>query len=365
MAPIAGEWGAISGDCEIASNNQHRFPGIMDRQAVPYLDVHRGKPARFLPALGILAGGASLQVVDTLSSWAPLLLLLGVIVLVVTALTWKGMKASRRTLALLLGLVFIGLGLLPALQAPIGAPPGGPPGAYVPKFEIILQTTRSTARDVASEIFDTQGGTGGGGETPTATLCAYGTNAEVDLANKVLRHAVTVDDDAATSAAAFSAPDICSVDFSFRLLNPVDANGDGVMDAVTIFWRLRSSGVTETEDGNGTSTRRNLFMRDNTFGWYVGVSRDVDTINTDGQWVSVAPAGIDDTKLASSYAFSNLGTNAGADEDYATFAWIFRNYGPYGFTQPLIGYTYTMLVDIGTDTSFTTITIFTFLSARA
>ncbi len=307
------------------------------------------------------------DLISTLAAWSPLLLLLGAILLVVTFATWRGMRPDRRIVALGLSLAFVGLGVLPLATAPGLVPPGpgGPSGVYVPSWEIILQTTRSTARDVASEIFDTQGGTGGGGETPTATLCAYGTNAEVDLSNKILRHAITVDDDAATSGATFSAPDICSVDFSFRLLNPQDANGDGVMDAVSIFWRLRSISVTRTEDGNGTNTNRNVIMRDTTFGWYIGASRDVDTINTDGQWVSAAPAGKDDAQLGTSYPFQNLGTNAGADEDYATFAWIYRNYGPFGFTLPVIGYIYTMQWDVGTEASFQTIQVITFLSARA
>lgn len=226
-----------------------------------------------------------------------------------------------------------------------------------------MQTTRSTARDGATEIFDSQGGDGDG-ETPAGTLCAYATNAEVDLSNKVLRHAITVDDDVTTGTAGFSAPDICSFDISFRLLNPVDANGDGVQDAVAVFGRVRSIGVTLSQDGNQT-VQRPVFYRDNTFGWYVGWSRDVDTINTDGQWISIAPAGIDDSGLKSSYDWQNLGTNAGADEDYLTFAYVYRNYGTYGYTLPLIGYTYSMTIDVGTSESYTTLTVFTFLSARA
>ena len=300
---------------------------------------------------------------DGIAPYMPLFLILGFVGLLVLAAGWKSLNMNRRMLAGgFVGLMFA-LALVPALTGPVGPSGDGGP-TYVPKWEVILQGTRSTARDGATEMFDSQGGDGDG-ETPAGTLCAYGTNAEVDLTNKILRHAITVDDDVATSAAAFSAADICSVDFSFRLLNPQDANGDGTMDAVSIFFRLRSSGVTVTEDGNGTSTRRNVFFRDSTFGWYIGASRDVDTINTDGQWVSVAPAGVDDAALGAGYDWSNLGANAGLDEDYATFAWVYRNYGPYGFTLPVIGYTYTQTWDVGTPADYTTITVFTFLSARA
>ena len=137
--------------------------------------------------------------------------------------------------------------------------------------------------------------------------------------------------------------------------------------SVSIFGRVRSISATVAEDGNGSSSRRNIFYRDTTFGWYLGWSRDVDTINTDGQWVSIAPAGTDDAALQAGhdYGWTNLGVNAGADEDYATYAYVLRNYGPFGFTLPVIGYQYTMLVDIGTPSDYTTLTVTIYLAARA
>jgi len=319
-------------------------------------------------ALPVGAGAAAnaLDVVGFAAGMLAVFLLFFLIGLVALLVAWKGLSMKYRTIGAIVVTALFAMVLLGALQPSMVPPTGDGQGPeYVPKWEIILQTTRSTARDAASEIFDSQGGTGGGGETPTATLCAYGTNAEVDLSNKILRHAVTVDDDVATSAAGFSSPDICSVDFSFRLLNPQDANGDGTMDAVSIFARVRSISATVTEDGNGSSTRRNIFQRDTTFGWYVGWSRDVDTINTDGQWISIAPAGVDDAQLGTSYDWQNLGVNSGLDEDYATFAYILRNYGPFGYTLPVIGYQYTMTVDIGTPADYQTIGVLIFLTARA
>ena len=313
--------------------------------------------------VGVGATANFVDVVGFASAYLAVLLLFFIVGLVALLVVWKGLNMKWKgigaiAVSLLFGLVAVG-----AMQ-PSEPGPGDGPGDFVPEWEIILQGTRSTARDVASEMFDTQGGDGDG-ETPAGTLCAYGTNAEVDLSNKHLRHAVTIDDDVTTATAGFSAPDICSVDFSFRLLNPADANGDGTMDSVSIFARVRSISATVTEDGNGSSTRRNVFYRDTTFGWYVGFSRDVDTINTDGQWISVAPAGTDDSELRTSYDWQNLGVNAGLDEDYATFAYVLRNYGPFGYTLPVIGYQYSMAVDIGTPEKYTTIGVTIFLSARA
>ncbi len=322
--------------------------------------IGRGNRVSPKQAGALIAGNVLL----VLAPWAPLLLLLGAIVLIV-GLAMKGLSSNKRLAAVAVGALVLALGVIPMLAPSVGPAAGPGPTAGIPHFTVIMQGTRSTARDVQAELFDTQGGTGGGGETPTATLCAYGTNAELDIGNRILRHAITVDDDVATSTATFSAPDSCSVDFSFKLDNPTDDNGDGVMDSKAVYFRLRSAGVTVTEDGNGSSTRRNIFMRDNTFGWYIGASLDVDTINTDGQWVSVAPAGTQDSELQAAHDWNLLGFNAGADEDYASFAYISRNYGFFGFTQPTAGYIYTQIWDVGVPTDFTTITIIVFLSARA
>lgn len=323
-----------------------------------------GATAAALP-VGAAESANIIDIVGFAASYMAVLLVLFLILLVVTAVAWKGLKMQHRAIMAVLVSLTFGLVAIGAMQPVTPSGDDGDGGDFVPEWEIILQGTRSTARDVASEIFDTQGGTGGGGETPTATLCAYATNALLDIANRKLVHQQTIDDDVTTGTAGFSAPDICSFDFSFRLTNPVDQNGDGVQDSISIFGRLRSISATTSEDGNGTSTRRNLFMWDTTFGWYLGFSRDVDTINTDGQWISVAPAGASDGVLPTSFDWQNLGVNAGADEDYATFAYIYRNYGPYGYTLPAAGFTYSMMIDIGTPASYVTVEVITQLSARA
>ena len=327
----------------------------------------RGASKRALAMAGV-APLAAASFIDPagLAAYLPVFLILGFVVLLVAMAGWRSFSMNKRMVALGLVALFFGLALVPALATNLGDDGDDTGPGYAPKFEVILQGTRSTARDGATEMFDTQGGDGDV-ETPAGTLCAYGTNAEVDLSNKILRHAITVDDDVTVATAGFSAADICSADFSFRLLNPQDANGDGTMDSVSIFGRVRSISATVAEDGNGSSSRRNIFYRDTTFGWYLGWSRDVDTINTDGQWVSIAPAGTDDAALQAGhdYGWTNLGVNAGADEDYATYAYVLRNYGPFGFTLPVIGYQYTMLVDIGTPSDYTTLTVTIYLAARA
>lgn len=297
-----------------------------------------------------------------------ILFILAFIGLVVLAAAWKGIRGMKQKLVAV-GVVSLlwGLVLFSAFSAPVGPAGGngGGSGALTPVFEVLVPSTvQGTPLDTQAELFDSQGGTGGGGETPTATLCAFGTNALVDRSNRLIQWQITVDDDVATSAAAFSAPDSCSHSLAVRLTNPRDVNGDGVQDSVAFFGRLRSISATTAQDGNQT-TPRNIFMFDTTFGWYVGFSRRVDTQTTDGTWLSVCPAGCADAQLKTAFDWTNLGSTTGADEDYIGLAAISRNYGFYGFTLPTAGYTYSFVWDIGTPDSYVTYTWQVALIARA
>ncbi len=43
----------------------------------------------------------------------------------------------------------------------------------------------------------------------------------------------------------------------------------------------------------------------------------------------------------------NLGTTSGADEDYVALSVTARNYGPFGYTLPEVGTTYSLVYDYG------------------
>lgn len=288
--------------------------------------------------------------------------------LLVLAAAWKGIPKMAHKLAAVAVVGFLwAVVLMSAFSMPIG-PAGQPPGnggGLTPVFEVLVPSTvQGTPRDTQAELFDTQGGTGGGGESPTATLCAFGTNAQVDRSGRSVRWDITVDDDVSTGTATFSAPDSCAHDLAVRLTNPRDVNGDGVQDSVSFFGRLRSISATTAQDGNQT-TPRNIFMFDTVFGWYVGFSRRVDTQTTDGTWLSVAPPGVSDAQLKTSFDWQNLGSTTGADEDYIGLAAISRNYGFYGYTLPPAGAQYTFVWDIGTPESYVTYTWTVQLAARA
>lgn len=243
----------------------------------------------------------------------------------------------------------------------------------IPHWQVLVPSTvQGTPRDTAAEIFDSQGATACSSITGqgTLTLDASGTNFEVDRSGNTVRIAITVDDDVATSAAGFQAPDCHANDFQVLLQNPVDANGDGVNDAAPLFGRIRAITATRTEDGNGTSSNRNILYFDTTFGWYIGWSRIVDTQATDGVWASACPPGLSDAALPTSpqgacLDWYNLGSDNGADEEYIAFAMVPRNYGWYGYTLPVIGFNYFVTLDIGHPQDFTTYTVQVFLSARA
>ncbi len=314
--------------------------------------------------------GTALVSTASLVEYMPLFLILFVVAGAVTLAGWKSFSMNKKVAAAGITALFFVLMIAPLVAGPIGVTPPGPPGAYVPQWEVLIPTTiQGTPRDANTEIMDSNGGDGVDTGSPAGTLCAFGTNAEADRANRNVRVAVTVDDDVATSTATYSAPDACSFDLAFRLTNPQDANGDGTMDSVSLFGRVRSITATVAQDGNET-TPHNIMLFDSTFGWYIGWSRDVDAQTTDGAWISACPAGLSDARLPTApqgqcLDWNNLGSNAGVDEDYIAFAYGTRNYGFYGYTLPPIGFQYTITIDIGTPESFVTYTVLVFLSARA
>lgn len=313
-----------------------------------------------------VSDASKLQTGDILASIGvsvALVFVFALVALLVTAVAWKGLKMSHKIVAVVITGILWGTVLVAAFAAPM-APAGGSGGSNLtPVWTVLVPSTvQGTPRDAASEIFDTQGGTGGGGETPTATLCAFATNCFVDRQNHIFRMGITRNTALATSAAGFQAPDIFSADLSVQLMNPRDVNGDGVQDSVAFFGRVRSISQTTTQDGNQTVSR-NIFMRDNTFGWYMGWSRRVDTQATDGQWMPTASPGTDDLQLGTSYGWQNLGSTTGADEDYIAFAFVARNYGFFGYTQPPSGYSYNIVIDIGTPDAFQTYTMQVYLAS--
>lgn len=320
-------------------------------------------------ALPVVAGTA-LQV-EALAGYLPIFFILFLVAGAVTIAGWKSFSMNKKMAGMGITFLFFALLMAPLVAGPIGITPPGPgPDGYVPAWEVLIPSTiQGTPRDANTEIMDSNGGDGVDTGSPAGTLCAFATNAEADRANRNVRVAVSVDDDAATSGATFSAPDACSFDLAFRLTNPQDANGDGTMDSIAIFGRVRSITATVAQDGNETAAH-NIFLFDSTFGWYIGWSRDVDAQTTDGAWISACPAGLSDARLPTAPSgacldWNNLGTNAGVDEDYIAFAYGTRNYGMWGYTLPPIGFQYTITIDIGTPESFVTYTVLVFLSARA
>lgn len=310
-------------------------------------------------------------VFGVVASLLAVFLLLAIIATGVTAVIWKGAKMSARIVAVVVVLALWGSVAIAAAGMQGGGPstfcqqnPNDPScktsGGATPQWSVLVPSTvQGTPRDALAELFDTDGGTGGGGETPTATLCAYGTNAVVDRNNKIVRITETITTTVATSAATFEAPDACNFDLAVNLQNPRDSNGDGVQDSVAFFGRVRDISATTSQDGNQT-VQRNIFIFDNTFGWYMGWTRSVATQATDGQWISACPSGESDTQLPTSphaggcLDWVNLGTSTGAAPVYIDFAYIAHNYGFYGYTQPPTSTTYTIHIDVGTPALYNT-----------
>ncbi len=297
---------------------------------------------------------------EPIEPWAPILLIIGIVGFFALLVTFRRLKVLGR----ILGISAVSAILLIAVWAIVQTPdriedpcvvnPDLPQcvSLHADLNVQIASTPQGSVRNTAAEIFDSQGGNGDG-DTPAATLCdptAGSGNVNIDRVNRKIIVKVTVDDDVATSDATFSAPDMCSLDYSIRLGTTVDADGNGVDDSISIYARWSSLSATTTEDGNGSSTQRNIFYKDTTYGWYVGFGSLVDTQATDGEWYSACQIGISDTRLPTTptgecLGWVRLGSTDGADEDFMAAAWVWKNYGGFGFSLPDDSHTYTYILE--------------------
>lgn len=146
----------------------------------------------------------------------------------------------------------------------------------------------------------------------------------IDRVNHLTSYDIAVDDDVASTAAAFLATDADVADFQFRLDNAVDLNGDGTNDQVPFFGRVTSISRVSGTINNGTAA--DVFYCDQTAGWYLGFGREIDegaAHTSDHTYISFTPSlsGCPNG-MPSSGPWRNLGNDDG-DSAFAAFWWGF------------------------------------------
>ena len=307
--------------------------------------------------------GTGISAWDSLIAWTgtTVAIILGLVVILYTVYRGKKWAKPQKYIALGIGLTFLLGGVLNAAVTTIpdergmGCAPGqirDVSGNCISlSWDVTFPTTvMGTARDVITEIGDSDGANCDG-QTPAPTLAAYGTNAFVDRNAMSVRWEITIDDEADIATAGFSAPDALAFDLQVLLKTPVDANSDGTNDNIQLYMRTTLSKTTSIDGGgNASSGQRDIYYGDTGWGSCAGiVTRVVDTQATDGTWM--ASWDVTDTPSGNSVPTTPsewvpVGGTDGSDVDFVSWAAVTRNYGFYGYTLPLQGDTYQILVDI-------------------
>jgi hypothetical protein len=242
--------------------------------------------------------------------------------------------------------------------------PNDPSCVWAPDFTILVPSTPAGAgRDTAAEIPGAPF-TQCGSMSPAATMITYNTDAYVDSSNKRIEMQVAINDDLAPTTAGYQLDECFLVDFAINLENGRDADGDSNIDAVTYFGRIRSITRTTMVDGN-SSQPYNVFYWDTTNGWYMGWMKESASQASNGDWISSYPAGVSDDRLPTGASeWKQLGSHSGGSAEYVSFWFAARNYGIFGYTQPPVGSSVDILVDIGTVEIHDTWTVQVKLNAR-
>jgi len=312
--------------------------------------IRRLLAAFFASAVGLfsipVASAGDGGFIEGFSPWYGIMLLLGVIGLLAMLAMWKGLAHKTR----IIGAIAVGFLLAVPIVGMVGAPGGdgggdGLPVSHHSPITVTVPSTRlGTPHDAISEVTDSDGFTAANSvESPAATLCAYGTNAYIDVSSLPIKVAVhnTMDDDVATSDAAFSAPDVCGIDLQIQIQG-YDGNGDNNLDAQPMYARAMVSVVT-AQDTN--SSERQIWVWDVAAGSYITGVQVKDTQATGDVWYSfwestASPGGVITASTWSNW--HSISTSTGANPDFLAFFFQQHNFGPFGFVNPPIGSTLTI-----------------------
>jgi len=328
---------------------------------------------------------------DYLAAWAPYAML-GLIIGIVGLIGFYLYKGKERTR--IIGGVLCAVILLVSVFSWIGPTgDGGGGGDQCPtgqtwnpatqECEIIASapwtwsvpaTRQGGGRDAATEIFN-DAGTAFSldcvADTPDGTLDVFETNVFFNIDTDTFTIKITMDDDAAQSAAAFSAPDCHSNDFFGKPEHPVDINNDGSADNQLAWAQLVSVSRSVLTDNSTSNIPVQSFFYTMTEGYYFSfMQEDADQTGA-GNWVSACegsvgkqvfdiadckPTYIGDTTSTAFYsAFAFLldsntplwGYQNGQLQDYETIVIRYGHGGSPGIVWDQT-YTYNIVLDIRT-----------------
>lgn len=319
---------------------------------------------------------------DIMAAWAPyatLGFIVGAIALVGFYL-WKG-KERTRLVGGLIGFAVMVMSLY-VLVAPAGGGGGGTPcpagqtwNPSTQRCEIVATapwtwsvpaTVQGGGRDAATEIFNDAGTafTGdctedaGGG---TETLDASGTNFFYNIDSFTFTIQITMDNDAANSVAAFSAPDCHSNDFYGKPDYPIDVNNDGAADNQLAWARLQSISRWTLVDNSTSWIPVQSIYYSLTQGFKVGfMQEDADQTGA-GNWVSACELSPGKTEFAISDCkpvFIGDTTQAGIysafafELDSSTPLWGFENGQLFDYETITIQYGHGAMTGITWDQTY-------------
>ena len=332
-------------------------------------EVDLASVARMFVAVGVvlMAVGLPLMAVNAsagqISSWtsnAGILFGLGLVIALVGAVLYFSDTSEKWGMAILvIGLLVAVVGLggwLIAFFAPAngGTPfddlPPPPPG-YSADWECRPMTLATGgpggAHDGVTEFPDTPFVNADAG-TPDLNKVIH--VATLDLQNRRFYFDVAIDDDLASTAAAFIATDTFSQDINCRLLNPTPAVGGGLQEIP--FWgRMSVSRVSGTRD-NGSYVP--VFYCDVTAGHYLGFGLNADSgaaadgHDADHSYVSYTDANVCPAPPPTVGDWKPLGTSDGDADGEWVAAWHILDLGLSDFTAPPIGSSVDVLIEIGT-----------------
>ena len=237
-------------------------------------------------------------------------------------------------------------------------------------------TRQGGGRDAATEIYNDQGtaysgdctvDSGGG----TETLDVFETNVFYNVNTDTFTIKITMDDDASTGVAAFTAQDCHSNDFYGKPDYPIDTNNDGTADNQLAWAKLNSISRWTLVDNSTSWIPVQSFYYSTTEGFYIGFMQEDSDQAGAGNWVSACedsigkiefniadckPVFIGDTTGTGIYsAFAFLidsstplwGYQNGQLQDYET---ISISYGHGGMTNIVwdATFTYHIVLDVRT-----------------
>jgi hypothetical protein len=226
-----------------------------------------------------------------------------------------------------------------------------PPGGYVADWECAVAdmttSAQGDAHDAITEFPDSPFVAADAGTPDLNKVVAVPT---LDLQNRRYYYDIAIDDDLASSAAAYIATDAHSQDINCKLLNPTPAVGGGLQEIP--FWGRLTPSRTAGTANNGSYAP--VFYCDTTGGYYLGWGANADSgavaasHTADHTYSSYTRTNACPSPAPLSGDWVPLGTSDGDSDGEWVSVWFVLDNGLSDYTAPPIGSSVDVLIEIGT-----------------